>query len=298
MSTTVNINIKDSGSESGSLSDYNELKKGYDELSDKYNELIRFMGHEYSPFPSEGIDGFLSHFIITMELMIGDNKGEVVSITMPVATQTVTRSNPFIYKGKDKHVIKFKMPEGCSLPDTIKESDFLHSPEEYFEEGKETVWMQIINLDARMEETPIGPVRIILGQTLLNEYPDIFQPSLGVAQALGKKGGFPSRLFFNPYAIIETEFGSMRAIHGTLSYGRVTSFPPVGTAISICEMIPLEPVEKVREVRALRGINPEQIEPFARIIALAHPIDTPMQISGDEAFRLIEGSIKRKKKDS
>jgi hypothetical protein len=287
---TINVNVYESDPDCNPVA-FENLRKSYSDLGEKYDELIKFMGHEYAPFPDEGTDGFLSHFIITMELLIADSNGEIVSLTMPVATQTVTRSKPFIYTGKGNHEIDFNLPEGCSLPNRIKESDFLHTPSEFFEEGKETVWMQIINLDARMEESPIGPIRIILGETLKREYSDLFQPSLGVAQALGKKGGFPAKLFFNPYAIIETKFGAMRAIHGTLSYGRVTSFPPVGTAISICEMIPLEPVEQVRQVNALRAISPENIKPFARIIALAHPIDTPMQLSGDEAFKLIERSI-------
>ena len=145
----------------------------------------------------------------------------------------------------------------------------------------------------------MGPIRIILGETLKREYPDIFEPSLGVAQSLSRTG-FPARLFFNPYAVIETPFGAFRAIHGTLAYGRVTKFPPVGTPVSICNCIPVESVDEVREMVLSQGVEmrtrnlteiDECRQPFARIIALSHPIDMELQISGDEAFDIVERAI-------
>jgi hypothetical protein len=176
------------------------------------------------------------------------------------------------------------------LQSKVSESDFLNRPSEFFQPGRETVWMQILNLDARATHPVLGPVRIILGETLKRAYPDIFRPSLGIAQSLGSSR-FPARLYFNPYAVIETSFGAFRAIHGTLSYGRVVAFPPVGTPVSIAQCIPLESVEDVRKAG-----NPTQItgSPFARIIALAHPIDVAMQLPGDEAFKSVERLIETK----
>jgi hypothetical protein len=149
--------------------------------------------------------------------------------------------------------------------------------------------MQILDLDARME-TEVGSVRIVLGQTLLENYsdagdPEILMPSLGAAQSLREAGGFPAALFFNPVAVVETPFGAFKAIHGTLSYGRVTSFPPVGTPVSISAMVPLPPVQQPG------APAPISAEPVGEIIALSHPIDVGLQIPGGEAFSVIRARI-------
>jgi hypothetical protein len=141
--------------------------------------------------------------------------------------------------------------------------------------------------------TELGPIRIILGETVKREYPEIFQPSLGVAQSLGKKG-FPARLFFNPIAIVETPFGSFRATHGTLSYGRINGFPPIGTPVTINDMVPLEDVDEVRNL-AKKGMLDDVVPmPTARIIALSHPIDVGFQMSGEDAFKAVEMGIGRR----
>jgi hypothetical protein len=288
MSTiTININGSDESKNFANITDVKTLRGDVD-------DIFRMMGHETNPFPKKGIDGFLSHFIITVQMLQGEIAGQVFTLNMPSAMQTVSRSEPFIYKGSShNHEIDLELPPDSQLPNKIKESDFLNKPSGFFDEGMETVWMQILNLDARMEDTPIGPIRIILGETVKREYPDIFQPSLGVAQALSVEGGFPAKLFFNPYAIIETRYGNMRAIHGNLSYGRTVEFPPIGTPISICEMIPLEPVDDVRKMSAFKAVD-RKIEPVARIIALAHPIDTSIMLSGAEAHAMIENMIASK----
>ena len=261
------------------------------ETRERHVELVRQMGDHIAMYPGAGVDGFLSHFIISIEFLQGPQKGRIVTMRMPPATQTVARSAPFIYEGPSfGHQVSVPLPDNCTLSGTIRESDFLHRPTDYFAPGQETVWMQILNLDATAD-SELGPIRIILGETLKREYPDIFRPSLGVAQSLGKSG-FPAKLFFNPYAIIETKFGAFRAIHGTLSYGRITGFPPVGTPVSICECIPLEEVEDVRTAMKQGG----DCRPIARIIALAHPIDTPMQTSGQDAFNSIETCIRERQK--
>jgi len=260
------------------------------ELAAKHDELVQQMGDDISPFPDAGVDGFLSHFIMTFQFLRGPQSGQAVSFEMPTAIQTVARSGPFIYHGPaENHTVTVPLPSGCTLSDEISERDFRTRPEEYFEEGQETVWMQILNLDARMDHHELGPIRIILGETLKREHPDIFRPSLGVAQSLGRHG-FPARLFFNPYALVETRFGSFRAIHGTLSYGRITHFPPMGTPVSIQESVPMEALDDVQQAMRAGGDAPS-IGPIARIIALSHPIDVPLQVPGDEAFRLVEARI-------
>jgi hypothetical protein len=297
---TVNVNGADAGAGSVGAAASEDQEKAQalaaklEQLQKQHDELVAQMGDQISSFPDAGVDGFLSHFILSMEFLQGDLKGRTLSLTMPPATQTVSRSAPFIYRKGAKNSVKIQLPADCTLPDTIAEEDFLEKPDGYFEDGKETVWMQILNLDARMEVPDLGYVRIILGETLKREHPDIFEPSFGVAQALGSKG-FPAKLFFNPYALVETPMGSFRAVHGTLAYGRITDFPPVGTPVSISSAVPLEHIADIQEGMRLQSVDrPRDVEvakPFARLIALSHPIDVPMQISGDEAFNFVEQAI-------
>lgn len=271
-----------------------DLSSRLEDLTKRHEELVAQMGDQIAPFPGAGIDGFLSHFILSLEFLRDGAQGRTLNLTMPPATQTVSRSAPFIYRLGGGQTVDIPLPKGCSLPNKISEDDFLERSEGYFEDGKETVWMQILNLDARMEVPELGYIRIILGETLKREHPDIFEPSYGVAQALGRKG-FPAKLFFNPYALIETPLGSFRAVHGTLAYGRITGFPPVGTPVSISSPVPLDNVEDVRQGMSLQSVararDLQVEEPFARLLALSHPIDMPMQIPGEEAFHYVERSI-------
>jgi hypothetical protein len=199
----------------------------------------------------------------------------------------VTRSSPFVYEGTQSgHKISVPLPKRSRLPTTIAEEDFFIRPPGFFQRGKEVVWMQIVDLDAKAT-TEVGEIRVILGESILREYPDFFRPSLGVAESLGRSG-FPAKLFFNPVAILETEFGVFRAVHGVLSYGRITQFPPIGASVSISASIPMEPVEQVLERRQGKR---HRIDPSIRIIALAHPIDVPMQISGYDAIGAIQAQV-------
>jgi len=241
-----------------------------------------------APFPNADIDGFLSHFVIMVEFVRGPQAGQYATITMPVAIQTVSRSSPFVYQGTQaNHSVSITLPQRSLLPRVIREEDFFVRPAAFFERGKEMVWMQIVDLDAR-SDTEVGPIRIILGETILREYQDFFRPSLGAAESLGS-AGFPAKLFFNPVAIIETEFGVFRATHGVLTYGRITQFPPIGATVSISDSIPMEPLQQIVDRReGKRG----RIDPPVRIIALAHPIDVPMQISGYDAMGAIQSQVR------
>ena len=260
------------------------------------DDVIDSLGDQIKPFPPAGIDGFLSHFIISIEFLQGKQKGGVVTLTMPSASQTVARSDPFVYRGPSaKYAVKTPLPSGCTLSPTIAESDFVEKPKEFFTKGHENVWLQILNLDARMDHPVLGTIRIILGETLKREYPDIFQPSLGAAESL-RKTGFPARLFFNPIAVIETKLGAFRAVHGTLAYGRTTEFPPIGTPVTIRDVNPLEDVAEIRRVSKEQKIPPTRsgiVPPTARIIALSHPIDVPFRLSGEEVFRQVEAGTAR-----
>lgn len=247
------------------------------------------------PFPRARLGGYMSHFRIVLELDMGDEKPRLVSIVSPMAAQTVSWSDPFIYRGpQEQHEARITLPAKSQLSNIIRESDFLEKPEEYFEIGKETMWLQILNLDARMD-TEIGPMRIILGETLRREHPDIFRPSFGVAQSLGKSG-FPARLYFNPYALIETSVGSFRAIHGTLAYSPVAAFPPIGTPVSIADCIPIEPVDEVRSLMKSKSLLVHQLDSvnvpsMGRIIALSHPIDMEIQLTGEEIYDFVERCV-------
>jgi hypothetical protein len=296
MAVTISINVDGeptggtpTPARGGDEASSSAILRRLDDIDARLGELVAQMGDEIGPFPGAGIDGFLSHFIMKLQFLTGDLGGQTIAFRMPPAVQTVSRSDPFVYGGPGaNHSVQVPIPRSSTLSTSVAESDFFERPADYFEVGKETVWMQILNLDARMDHPEIGKIRIILGETLKREHPDIFQPSLGVAQSLGSRG-FPARLFFNPYAIIETPMGSFRAIHGTLAYGRITGFPPIGTPVTITDQVPLESTDEVRRMAAIGKAG--EIKPFARLIALSHPIDVPMQIPGEEAFELVEARI-------
>lgn len=243
---------------------------------------------QIAPFPKAGIDGFLSHFILTLSFRGGERKGELISLTLPSAVQTVARTAPFVYRGGQREYVEFAIPEGSDLPRGIREQDFLITPPRFFEANRETVWLQILNLDARAD-TQIGPVRIILGETFRREYPDLFQPSFGGAQSL-VGGGFPARLFFSPNAIIETPFGAFKTRPKALLGAEVREFPPVGSYPSLLEPVELDSVESLRAVA--RGDASALEEAQVTINALAHPIDAVLL--GGEVFERVESSIARR----
>lgn len=237
-------------------------------------------------FPGGAVDAFTSHFVFTTRFVVGDLADQPLSASLPTSVQTVGRSDPFIYQGPEaNHRVTTPLPDGCTLSDTITENDFPERPPDFFQVGKETVWMQILNLDAR-GDTPYGSVRIILGETLKREYPDLFQPSLGAAQSVGKTG-FPAKLFFDPTAVMETPVGAFVAVHGVLAYARVYEFPPLGAPVTIRKLIPLHNVEELRAAADRAAVAPQ-----AQILALSHNIDSNVQLSANEAFNLVETSVR------
>jgi len=186
----------------GESADLASVKQELQELRDQMGEA--------KDFPKARIGGYMSHFRIVIEVTIAESR-RVISIVSPLAAQSVAWSDPFVYGEQEAgHTVSIPKPKGSQLPDKISETDFIEKPSEFFVPGKETIWLQILNLDARMN-SDLGPIRIILGETLKREYPDIFHPSLGAAQSLGKRG-FPARLFFNPLAISEPFTGCFRMV--------------------------------------------------------------------------------------
>lgn len=239
--------------------------------------------------PPAGIDGFLSHFVFTVRVERGEHAGEVFSYTWPAAIQTVARSEPFIYRDGQNHEVEFPLPEESKLPRKASESDFLTVPPGFFEDGKETIFLQILNLDAR-GTTEYGPMRCILGETFQREYPDIFQPSFGAAQSLGRSG-LPGKLFFVPNGIFETPFGALHTRPKALLGARIESVPPIGSNPELLSAIPLDSVEELRE-RSVRNLA-EGEPSAATLLALAHPIDAELHESGVELFRTVEAAIAR-----
>ncbi|MGR9327452.1 hypothetical protein ACU8OT_29340 (plasmid) [Rhizobium leguminosarum] len=296
MAVNITINVTDEQSPPPDKTENRQQVEALEEHKRIFSDFAERMGSDAKPFPSAKLGGYMSHFRIVLELEIEGRK-QLLSIVSPMAAQTVSWSDPFVYEGPNKnHQVNVRIPAGSALPGTISEGDFLERPAEFFQEGKETIWLQILNLDASME-TDLGHVRIILGETLKKKHPDIFRPSLGVAQSIGKEG-FPARLFFNPYAIIETPIGDFRAIHGTLSYGRVTNFPPIGTPVSIADCVPMEPLDEVRAVMQKRNlkvhqVNPADVAPIGQIVALTHPIDMEIQLKDEAIYDFVERSIAR-----
>jgi hypothetical protein len=236
---------------------------------------------QVSAFPSAAVDSFLSHFIIAIKFLAGDRAGQLVSFSLPVAVQTVARSQPFVYQGPTAHpAVRLAVPLGSSLAATISDADFFGKPEGFFEQGKEHVWLQILDLEAKAE-TSIGSIRIILGETFKKEYPDIFEHSLGAAQSIGATG-FPARLFFSPNAVIETPFGALKTRAGKALVGAtITEFPPIGSNPSLSAAVPLDSVNALRAAGLPRvagsAAHLASAAPVAQIQALSHAIDAALK---------------------
>lgn len=235
-----------------------------------------------APFPPAGIDAFLSHFVFTVHI-----QGKLFTASLPSAVQTVSRSAPFVYQGGEQVAIA-PIPKGAHLSvETISEREFPVRPKGFFESGKEQIWLEILNLDVR-GDTEIGPVRFILGDTLKREYPDLFDRSLGIAQSIGKSG-LPARLFFSPAALIEAPFGKFKLGPKALVAGQIDSVPPNG-AVRLQSPVDLFHVEDLRKVEASARTS---VRPSGQIVALAHPIDATLLLPGDQAFTLVNESIRR-----
>lgn len=247
-------------------------------------------------FPQAGIDAFLSHFVFTFRINKGNRAGELFSYTWPAAIQSVARTDPFFFnENAVRRPINFPLPKESQLPRSASLQDFLTVPPKFFDEGKETIFLQILNLDAR-GETPYGPMRCILGETFKREYPDIFQPSYGAAQSLAGRG-LPGKLFFVPNGIFETPFGPLHTRPKALLGSHITSVPPIGSSPSLLQPIPLDSVDELRafakEGRSLDARALEELEPAATLVALAHPIDALLFEAGDAAFSSVERAISR-----
>jgi hypothetical protein len=286
----VAINLTINISETSDQPNIRPAVEHYADLKAEVAELRSFIGDDVAPFPPSGIDSFLSHFVIAVQFLQGDRSGQVVPFVLEPAVQTVSRSQPFIYGGAlARHEISVPLPAGARLQSTITESDFHARPDKFFEVGKEHIWLQILNLDAH-GETSLGPVRVVLGETLKSKYEDLFVPSLGLAQSLGKTG-FPARFFFSPVGVFETPFGAFRTRPGkVLQARRIVEIPPIGS-VSIAEAIPLDHVDEIRAAKKEnRSLAASQ--PAARLVALAHPIDAALHLPGEEAFNAVQARLR------
>src|SRR5690242_10815669 len=102
-----------------------------EQLANQVAELRACMG-DISPFPNAGIDCFLSHFVFAIEFLEGEKAGHFICVNMPVAIQTVARSNPFTYQGTGTpHELPIPTPPGCTLSQSISERDFMHFPQHF-----------------------------------------------------------------------------------------------------------------------------------------------------------------------
>lgn len=238
-----------------------------------------------SAFPPAGIGGFLSDLVFTLRVNTGELAGEILSYSWPAAILTVVRSDPFVYSGRAAgHRVEFPMPWGSRVPRSLAADDFARIPPGFYETGRETVWLQVLNLAAR-GQTDYGPARCILGETLKREYPDIFRPSFGAAQSIDSSG-FPARLFISLIAVFETPFGALCVGPDTLLGCRLQKGPPVG---AIPHLLAPTQLDSVADLRSRSAIRPAH--PAATLLALASPILGILHSSGGQAFNTVEQAI-------
>lgn len=233
------------------------------------------------PFPQAGVDVFLSHFIISLKIA---GRPGLVHLTLPSAVQTVARSRPFVYADSSTPLaVDLPIPSRSTLASRVSESEFLFRPSGFFNPGHETIWLQILNIDARAR-TDIGAIRIILGETLKREYPDLFLPSFGAVESLGERG-FPARLFFSPVAVIETPFGKFRTAPKALVASNINSLPPIGAPPVLQSPVALHSVDDLRSAFRNRSAT---LTSTAEVVALAHPIDAALLQDPEQAFADVE----------
>ena len=131
-------------------------------------------------FPPAGIDTFKSTFINgEVEILVGPLAGKTFFLpTMIDAAQGVSRSAPFYDggPGANDHSV-LPLPPGSQLPGTVSDSDIDFFVSDMNGTRQKSIHLEIISLDARSAD---GQYRIISGQQMLAEYPQLFIPSFGI----------------------------------------------------------------------------------------------------------------------
>ncbi|MFP5271588.1 hypothetical protein [Coleofasciculus sp.] len=182
-------------------------------------------------FPGIGDDNFESIFDAELEILVGPLAGtkfQVNNLLDP--SQVVARSSPFVDGGIGVDDIGyFDLSPDSGLPTQIKDSDFPAIPDGFNGTFQETIHLQITSLNA---VSPDGQFRLLAGKPLQDEFPEFFQPSLGMVVSDGSTG-FPARSFFVPYTLIATPFGNLIANHKQyanpiIADKPLTQLPPIG----------------------------------------------------------------------
>jgi hypothetical protein len=160
------------------------------------------------PFPPAGIDQFTSIFNADIEILAGPLAGQTFKlINVTDTAQTVVRSDPFFDGGPEVDDISTfpVMPFGSTVPSQMRDSDIPVLPNGFNGTYAETVHLHMTSLNAVSAD---GQFRIVAGQPLKDEFPDVdFFPSYGIAVSVDKSG-FPARSVFVPYALVVTPFGN------------------------------------------------------------------------------------------
>jgi len=92
--------------------------------------------------------------------------------------------------------------------DILHRRDFGDLPASLFIPGREAVWLELVDLDAR-STVDGGPWRLLLGASLRAEHPDLHERALGVLQSL-TGSGFPARLALTIPAVLVAPGGTFK----------------------------------------------------------------------------------------
>lgn len=132
--------------------------------------------------------------------------GQRLRFVFPSCLATVRRSDPFLFQ--TGAAVHFPPRRNDGSEEAVRSDDFGNMPAGSFVAGTETVWLELVDLDARgTVEGDAG--RLLAGETLLAEHPDLHERALGVLRSsLG--AGFPARLVFALQAMIVSPRGTFK----------------------------------------------------------------------------------------
>ncbi|MGK7942049.1 MAG: hypothetical protein AB4062_18220 [Crocosphaera sp.] len=150
--------------------------------------------------PMGGIDMIPGFFNLEVEFIAGPNQGQTYSVpNMFDPEYLFSRGDPFIDGGltvDDMSVLP--IPSGFDVPSIVKDSDISSIPDGFNGTQLESLHHQMLSLNAQSAD---GLFRLVAGQTLKNEFPSIFEPSLGL---IVEDNDQQIEGFFNLYGIVVT----------------------------------------------------------------------------------------------
>lgn len=155
------------------------------------------------PFPRGGTDLLLLNVSGVMR-----TGGQRQRLAFASCLATVRRSDPFLFRNDATVAFPPQIRQPDDGDEILRRDDLGNIPGGLFIAGRETIWLELLDLDAR-GLVDGSPGRLVLGETLRREHPDLHERALGVLQSsLG--AGFPARCALALPAVLITPRGTFK----------------------------------------------------------------------------------------